>query len=95
MFENPESFLKVEEMSKQQSIVSPLTRPVIAIQQLTHKEYNIRLLHFEDILKSIHTHCEQSLPSYARPVFVRFMAELHLTGTFKHQKVIIQSYLPL
>ncbi|CAJ1437111.1 unnamed protein product [Effrenium voratum] len=31
--------------------------------------------------------CEQELPSYARPKFLRFLSEMETTGTFKHQKV--------
>jgi len=29
----------------------------------------------------------RSLPSYARPVFVRIGVEIEITGTFKHRKV--------
>ena len=47
----------------------------------------LMLLYNTEVLKTIHTQCENYLPSYARPVFIRFMTELHLTGTFKHQKV--------
>ncbi|XP_067940711.1 long-chain fatty acid transport protein 2-like [Watersipora subatra] len=43
-----------------------------------------------ELLKSIYTHCEHYLPSYARPVFLRFMSQLHITGTFKHQKFKLQ-----
>ena len=35
----------------------------------------------------LYAHVARSLPSYARPVFVRIGAELEITGTFKHRKV--------
>jgi fatty-acyl-CoA synthase len=35
----------------------------------------------------LYAHVAQSLPSYARPVFVRISAEIEITGTFKHRKV--------
>ena len=28
----------------------------------------------------------QELPSYARPRFLRFLSDMDITGTFKHQK---------
>jgi fatty-acyl-CoA synthase len=37
-------------------------------------------------LAALHRHLDTSLPSYARPVFVRIRDELDTTGTFKHQK---------
>jgi len=37
-------------------------------------------------LAALHRHLEASLPSYARPLFVRIRAELDTTGTFKHRK---------
>jgi fatty-acyl-CoA synthase len=37
-------------------------------------------------LAALHRHLAASLPSYARPVFVRIRAELDTTGTFKHRK---------
>src|SRR5262249_36790629 len=37
-------------------------------------------------LAALHRHLEATLPSYARPVFVRIRAELDTTGTFKHRK---------
>ena len=40
-----------------------------------------------ELLHQLWQHCEKTLPSYARPIFIRFLPELHLTGTFKHQKV--------
>jgi len=32
-------------------------------------------------------HCIKNLPAYAVPVFLRFLPEVPITGTFKHQKV--------
>jgi fatty-acyl-CoA synthase len=37
-------------------------------------------------LAALHRHLAASLPTYARPVFVRIRAELDTTGTFKHRK---------
>jgi fatty-acyl-CoA synthase len=37
-------------------------------------------------LAALRAHLDASLPSYARPVFVRIRAELDTTGTFKHRK---------
>ena len=37
-----------------------------------------------DALQSL---CEKELPSYARPRFLRFLSDMDVTGTFKHQKV--------
>jgi fatty-acyl-CoA synthase len=37
-------------------------------------------------LAALRRHLDASLPSYARPVFVRIRAELETTATFKHQK---------
>jgi len=31
--------------------------------------------------------CEKELPSYARPIFLRFLPSMEITSTFKHQKV--------
>lgn len=39
-------------------------------------------LNWEEIAKTL----EQQLPPYARPIFLRVLAEPDLTGTFKHQK---------
>jgi len=36
---------------------------------------------------ALYAHVASSLPSYARPVFVRIGPELETTGTFKHRKV--------
>lgn len=33
------------------------------------------------------TYCRTNLPSYSIPVFIRFLENVNLTGTFKHQKV--------
>ena len=32
-------------------------------------------------------YCQQNLPSYAVPMFVRVLPEMQVTATFKHQKV--------
>ncbi|KAJ8304963.1 hypothetical protein KUTeg_018546 [Tegillarca granosa] len=40
-----------------------------------------------DILQKIYKHCQKSLPSYARPLFLRFVKELILTQTMKHRKI--------
>lgn len=32
-------------------------------------------------------HCAEHLPPYARPLFLRLLPEMEVTGTFKHQKV--------
>jgi acyl-CoA synthetase (AMP-forming)/AMP-acid ligase II len=33
------------------------------------------------------TYCRANLPGYSIPVFIRFITDINLTGTFKHQKV--------
>jgi acyl-CoA synthetase (AMP-forming)/AMP-acid ligase II len=33
------------------------------------------------------TYCRANLPKYSIPVFIRFLTNVNLTGTFKHQKV--------
>ncbi|KAL4227803.1 hypothetical protein ACF0H5_013240 [Mactra antiquata] len=38
------------------------------------------------VLQDIYRHCEDSLPSYARPVFLRFPKEQAITVTYKQQK---------
>ncbi|KAH3858043.1 long-chain fatty acid transport protein 2-like isoform X2 [Dreissena polymorpha] len=50
-------------------------------------------IHLEDdkeptaaILKDIFQHCKESLPSYARPLFLRFPKEAAITVTMKQQK---------
>ena len=40
-----------------------------------------------EVLKKIYQNCEHELPSYARPIFLRFMKELILTTTMKNRKV--------
>lgn len=41
----------------------------------------------DDVLfRSIGEHVSRSLPSYARPIFLRLMPEMQTTGTHKHQK---------
>lgn len=37
--------------------------------------------------KAFHKHVSDRLPKYAQPVFLRFVAAMNSTGTFKHQKV--------
>jgi len=37
-------------------------------------------------LDALWTHVEQSLPRYARPLFVRLLSEIDMTGTFKPRK---------
>lgn len=39
------------------------------------------------ILKDIYQKCEKSLPTYARPIFLRFQQEFIVTQTMKHRKV--------
>jgi len=38
-------------------------------------------------LKGLHAHIAAHLPSYARPVFLRFRTDLDVTGTFKQKKM--------
>ncbi len=38
-------------------------------------------------LEGFHTHVEQQLPAYARPVFLRIQDHIDATGTFKQRKV--------
>ena len=35
-------------------------------------------------------HVSAQLPAYARPLFVRLLPEMEITGTFKHRKVELQ-----
>ena len=37
-------------------------------------------------LNALHRHIEQSLPSYARPLFLRLQPAIEATGTFKQKK---------
>ncbi|KAK3584859.1 hypothetical protein CHS0354_027609 [Potamilus streckersoni] len=39
------------------------------------------------MLEDIYKHCSDNLPSYAQPVFLRFLKEMIITGTFKQRKV--------
>ncbi|XP_060063692.1 long-chain fatty acid transport protein 2-like [Ylistrum balloti] len=41
----------------------------------------------EDMLKKIYQHCQQNLPGYAWPLFLRFVKEMSLTVTYKQRKV--------
>lgn len=47
-------------------------------------------------LKEIYKVCEDDLPSYSRPLFLRILPDAVLTGTFKQQKVELmkQGYDP-
>jgi fatty-acyl-CoA synthase len=38
-------------------------------------------------LEGFHTHIEQQLPSYARPIFLRIQDHIDATGTFKQRKI--------
>merc|ERR1719330_906663 len=40
-----------------------------------------------DALDKLQKLCEKELPKYAQPLFLRFLPEMEITGTFKHQKV--------
>ncbi|PKS08678.1 hypothetical protein jhhlp_004731 [Lomentospora prolificans] len=40
----------------------------------------------EVLMRSIGEHVTRTLPSYARPIFLRLMPEMETTGTHKHQK---------
>lgn len=40
-----------------------------------------------ELLADLYTLSEKMLPQYARPIFIRFATQMHLTGTYKHQKV--------
>jgi acyl-coenzyme A synthetase/AMP-(fatty) acid ligase len=39
------------------------------------------------VLKQIYRECENNLPSYARPRFLRFLEDMPVTSTFKLRKV--------
>ena len=40
-----------------------------------------------DQLRQIYKLCEEDLPTYARPLFLRVLPEAVMTGTFKQSKV--------
>ena len=42
-------------------------------------------------LAALRTHLDASLPSYARPLFIRLCAQIDMTATFKHSKVSLAS----
>jgi fatty-acyl-CoA synthase len=42
------------------------------------------------VLTDFAAHLEKNLPSYARPVFLRFRAAIAATSTFKQRKVELQ-----
>jgi len=43
-------------------------------------------LHAPQNLDALQAMCEKELPVYARPLFLRFLPAMDVTGTFKHQK---------
>jgi len=44
-------------------------------------------LRSRDQLDALQQLCEKELPKYAQPLFLRFLPDMDITGTFKHQKV--------
>jgi len=40
-----------------------------------------------DFLQALYRKCEQDLPSYARPLFIRLQKEFMVTQTMKHRKI--------
>jgi len=38
-------------------------------------------------LEKFRQHIDKELPEYARPLFLRLIPEMEITGTFKHRKV--------
>jgi len=43
-------------------------------------------------LEKLQKLCQKELPSYAQPLFLRFLPEMEITGTFKHQKVQLRDH---
>ena len=41
-------------------------------------------------IDKLSTHIAAQLPTYARPIFLRILPEMEITGTFKHRKVDLQ-----
>ena len=41
----------------------------------------------EELLRRVYKRCEHELPSYARPLFLRFMEEFIITQTMKNRKI--------
>ena len=41
----------------------------------------------EELLCAIYKHCQELLPIYARPLFLRIIPEMEMTSTFKQKKV--------
>ena len=41
-------------------------------------------------LEALVAHLEENLPSYARPIFLRFQQQIEATSTFKQRKVELQ-----
>jgi len=48
-------------------------------------------LQSRDKLDAVQALCEKELPGYARPLFLRFLPSMEVTGTFKHQKVHLRN----
>ncbi|XP_060064120.1 long-chain fatty acid transport protein 2-like [Ylistrum balloti] len=49
-----------------------------------------------EVLQQIYKKCAKSLPSYARPIFLRFQADFNVTQTMKHKKsdLVKEGYNP-
>jgi len=48
-------------------------------------------LQSEESLNALQKLCEKELPKYAQPLFIRFLPNMEITGTFKHQKVQLRN----
>jgi fatty-acyl-CoA synthase len=46
----------------------------------------------QDSLDGLLKLCQKELPSYAQPLFLRFLPDMEITGTFKHQKVQLRDH---
>eukprot|EP00971_Amphidinium_carterae_P100130 1980012-Amphidinium_carterae.1 len=40
-----------------------------------------------EMLDKLQQLCKKELPTYAQPLFIRFLPDMEVTGTFKHAKV--------
>jgi len=49
-------------------------------------------LQSQEKLDAIQKLCQKELPNYAQPLFLRFLPEMEVTGTFKHQKVQLREH---
>jgi len=49
-------------------------------------------LQSKEKLDAIQKLCQKELPAYAQPLFLRFLPEMEVTGTFKHQKVQLREH---